>query len=55
MTREIYKELIKAAEGSTSINLRIRIALCILAVTGVRINELLPLKVRQLKTKLDCH
>jgi integrase len=25
-------------------------ALCILAVTGIRINELLPLKVRQLET-----
>ena len=53
MTREIYKELIKAAEGPTYINLRTRIALCILAVTGVRINELLPLKVRQLKTLFE--
>lgn len=53
MTRESYKELIKAAEGSTYINLRTRIALCILAVTGVRINELLPLKVRQLKTLFE--
>ena len=34
MTREIYKELIKAAEGPTYINLRTRMALCILAVTG---------------------
>ena len=53
MTRESYKELIKAAEGPTYINLRTRIALCILAVTGVRINELLPLKVRQLKTLFE--
>ena len=53
MTREIYNELIKAAEGPTYINLRTRIALCILAVTGVRINELLPLKVRQLKTLFE--
>ena len=53
MTRETYKELIKAAEGPTYINLRTRIALCILAVTGVRINELLPLKVRQLKTLFE--
>ena len=45
MTAEIYKELIKAAEGPTYINARTRIALCILAVTGIRINELLPLKV----------
>lgn len=50
---ESYKELIKAAEGPTSINLRTRIALCILAVTGVRINELLLLKVRQLKTLFE--
>ena len=50
MTREIYKELIKAAEGPTYINLRTRMALCILAVTGIRINELLPLKVSQLET-----
>jgi len=53
MTRESYKELIKAAEGPTYINLRTRIALCILVVTGVRINELLPLKVRQLKTLFE--
>ena len=51
--RETYKELIKAAEGPTYINLRTRIALCILAVTSVRINELLPLKVRQLKTLFE--
>ena len=50
MTREIYNELIKAAEGPTYINLRTRIAFCILAVTGIRINELLPLKVKQLQT-----
>ena len=50
MTREIYNELIKAAEGPTYIKLRTRIALCILTVTGIRINELLPLKVSQLET-----
>ena len=33
MTAEIYKELIKAAEGPTYISLRTRMALCILAVT----------------------
>ena len=52
MTAEIYTELMRAAEGPTYINLRTRIALCILAVTGVRINELLPLKVSQLETLL---
>lgn len=50
MTREIYDELIKAAEGPTYINLRTRIAFCILAITGIRINELLPLKGEQLQT-----
>jgi integrase len=50
MTAEIYKELIKEAEGPTYLNIRLRIALCLLAVTGVRINELLNIKVSQLKT-----
>ena len=53
MTREIYKELIQAAEGPTYIHVRTRIALCILAVTGIRINELLPLKVNQLQTLIE--
>ena len=53
MTSEIYKELIKEAEGPTYIHIRTRIALCILAVTGIRINELLPLKVNQLKTLVE--
>ena len=53
ITRKTYKELIKAAEGPIYINLRTRIALCILAVTGVRINELLSLKVHQLKTLFE--
>ena len=50
MTAEIYTELMRYAEGPTYIQLRTRIALCILAVTGIRINELLPLKVSQLET-----
>jgi integrase len=53
MTAEIYKELIKEAEGPTYIHIRTRISLCILAVTGIRINELLPLKVNQLKTLVE--
>ena len=53
MTAEIYKELVKAAEGPTYINARTRIAPCILAVTGIRINELLPLKVNQLQTLIE--
>jgi len=50
MTAEIYKELIKEAEGPTYLHVRLRLALCLLAVTGVRINELLNIKVSQLKT-----
>ena len=53
MTAEIYKKLIKEAEGPTYIYVRTRIALCILAATGIRINELLPLKVNQLKTLVE--
>ena len=53
MTAEIYKELIKEAEGPTYIHVRTRIALCLLAVTGIRINELLPLKVNQLETLVE--
>jgi len=50
MTGEIYRELMRATEGPTYIKLRTRMALCILAVTGIRINELLPLKVSQIET-----
>ena len=50
MTVQIYKELIKEAEGSTYLHVRLRVALCLLAVTGVRINELLNIKVSQLET-----
>jgi len=50
MTREIYLELIKATEGPNYLKVRLRLALCILAVTGIRINELLPLKIKQIET-----
>nr|WPV72645.1 putative integrase/recombinase protein [Navicula sp.] len=50
MTAEIYTQLIRAAEEPTYIHLRTRMALCILAVIGIRINELLPLKISQLET-----
>lgn len=50
MTAEIYKELIKEAEGPTYLHVRLRLTLCLLTVTGVRINELLNIKVSQLKT-----
>ena len=45
MTVEIYKKLIKEAAGPTYLNARLRIALCLLAVTSIRINELLNIKV----------
>jgi len=53
MTAEIYNELIKEAEGPSYINLRLRLTICLLAVTGVRINELLNIKVSQLETLIE--
>lgn len=50
MTAEIYKELIKEAEGPTYLHVTLRLALCLLAITGVCINELLNIKVSQRKT-----
>ena len=49
---EIYNLLIKESEGPTYIAIRTRIAICLLTVTGIRIGELLPLKVGQLETLL---
>ena len=57
VTPEIYQALINATEadiirynGYTAA--RLRIALCLLTITWIRVNELLPLKVHQLKTLL---
>lgn len=50
MTAEIYQKLLKTAEGPAYIDVRLRIAICLLTITGIRINELLPLKVYQLQT-----
>ena len=50
---EIYNILIKESEGPTYIATRTRIAICLLTVTGIRIGELLPLKVGQLKTLVE--
>ena len=55
MTREIYNLLIQAVKDPTYTSVRLRIAFCLLAVTGVRINELLSLKVGQLETLLKSH
>jgi integrase len=50
---EIYKLLIQESEGPTYIATRTRIAICLLTVTGIRIGELLSLKVGQLETLLN--
>jgi integrase len=49
---EIYNLLMKESEGPSYIATRTRIAICLLTVTGIRISELLPLKVGQLETLL---
>jgi len=50
---EIYNLLIKESEGPTYIATRTRIAICLLTVTGIRIGELLSLKVSQLDTLVE--
>lgn len=50
---EIYNLLIKESEGPTYIATRTRIAICLLTVTGIRIAELLSLKVGQLETLVE--
>jgi len=50
---ELYNLLIKESEGPTYITTRTRIAICLLTVTGIRIGELLSLKVGQLETLLQ--
>jgi integrase len=57
VTPEIYQALIDATEADITRYTgyraaRLRIALCLLTITGIRVNELLPLKVHQLKTLL---
>lgn len=55
MAKEIYNALLRRAEGPGYLKVRLRLAFCILAVTGVRISELRPLKVNQLKTLATKH
>ena len=57
ITPEIYESLINATESNmirynSYTAARLRVALCLLVITGIRVNELLPLKVHQLKTLL---
>ena len=53
MNSEIYNLLIKESEGPSYISTRTRVATCLLTVTGIRISELLPLKIGQIKTLLE--
>jgi len=53
ITSEIYNLLIKESESPTYIATRTRIAICLLTVTGIRIGELLSLKVGQLETLVE--
>ena len=55
VTREIYDLLIQASGSPAYTSVRLRIAFCLLTVTGIRINEILPLKVGQLQTLLEEH
>ena len=55
VTREIYDLLIQVSGSPAYTSVRLRVALCLLTVTGIRINELLPLKVGQLQTLLEAH
>jgi len=51
----IYNLLMKESGSPGYIATRTRIAICLLTVTGIRIGELLPLKVGQLETLLEEH
>ena len=53
ITAEIYKKLLRATEGPAYTDVRLRITICLLTITGIRINELLPLKVYQLQTLVE--
>jgi hypothetical protein len=53
MTPAIYEKIINSVEAKTYKASRLRVAFCLLALTGVRISELLPLKVAQLDTLLQ--
>ena len=50
MSIEIYKALLKAAKGSKYAKIRLRVAFCILFLTGIKLKVLLSLRVYQLTT-----
>lgn len=53
MSAKIYRELIEESSGPGYLQLRLRLAITLLTVTGIRINELLPLRVNQLQTLVE--
>lgn len=53
MTSTIYQNLIKHVSSPNYRSVRLRICFCLLVVTGARINELLPLKVKDLQTLVE--
>jgi integrase len=55
ITSQIYELLIQSITGKSYQAERLRIAFCLLTVTGIRINELLPLKVYQLEGLIQSH
>jgi integrase len=55
ITSDIYQLLIESVKGKAYKSARLRIAFCLLVVTGIRVSELLPLKVSQLETLLKSH
>ena len=52
MTNKIYSRLIMATKGSNYQGTRLRIAFCILVLTGIYLNQLLTLKVDKVKILL---
>ena len=57
VTPEVYEALINETESgfiryNSYTAARLRVTFCLLTITGIRVNELLPLKVHQLKTLL---
>ena len=55
ITFDIYQLLIEGVEGKSYKSAKLRIAFCLLVVTGIRVSELLLLKVSQLETLLKSH
>lgn len=50
---KIYNQLMEECQSPSYIPTRTRVAICLLTVTGIRISELLPLRVYQLETLLN--